>query len=69
MSATKAAGAAKAAAERRRVWYVMTSRMGREPRAKGKRIATGQEGPRNDNGGEPSRCAAPTEKEEINAEV
>ena len=34
MSATKAARAAKAAAERRRVWYVMTSRLGREPKQK-----------------------------------
>ena len=32
MSAVKAARAAKAAAERRRTWYVMTSRVGRAPR-------------------------------------
>ena len=37
MSAVKAARAAKAAADRRRVWYVMTSRLGREPRAKKER--------------------------------
>ncbi len=34
MSAVKASRAARAAADRRRVWYVMTSRVGREPREK-----------------------------------
>ena len=80
MSATKAARAAKAAADRRRVWYVMTSRVGREPRAKRERgteparseRAAGVSGTydaKNDNGGGPGRCAAPTGKEESNAEV
>ena len=34
MSTAKAARAANAAADRRRVWYVMTSRLGREPKKK-----------------------------------
>ncbi len=37
MSASKTARAAKAAAERRRLWYVMTSRMGRETGTKRER--------------------------------
>lgn len=43
MSAVKAARAARAAADRRRAWYVMTSRLGREHRERGKRLDLGQE--------------------------
>ena len=38
-NASKISREAARAAERRRVWYVMTSRLGREHRAKGKREA------------------------------
>ena len=68
MSAVKAARAARAAAGRRRVWYVMTSRVGREPRAKKERGTGDARNERADVGIGPYD-AQNDRSEETNAEV
>ena len=78
-NASKISREAARAAERRRVWYVMTSRLGREHRERGKRgtepargeradVGIGPYGAKN-NGSGPSGTPASTEKEKSNAEV